>query len=569
MKKLFALISILFLVCSLYAVDSYIIPIDSELYTLVDTLYRAEGLAIPATSRPWSKAQADKIVEYANSLGIDEVNSSLYESILNVLDSEDMKWSFPDGFGFSAELNINPEFYYHTNTEEFISEENWAYDFNDRSKFLDFNLGFSLDDYFYTYCDLLYSVARYGEGGTVFYTPEEIKAGIGAIIPAGSYTENIIKENTRYSESFSLNMPSHSGFFDFCWPKRAFVSFGNEKVNLIIGRERIEWGNSNVGNFIFDKHVEYHDLARLSLYSDFFSYEWTNLFLDSNYYGSEEDDLGYSIYMAHRLDFRILRNLTFTISENVMYKAQTLDFGNLNPGNIYHNLNKRHIFNAIAHAELNYSPIKGMLLYGQFCLDQATAPNESDSQSPSIAYLAGIEYSHKAGKGHLTANAEYVYTSPLLYRRDEVDFLTFHKDNVFEAWDAIRLYYIGFPYGGDVNLIHFGIDYDIPETLYLSFTAEFMNKGEMTLLKPHNASGDNNDYAYLEDNKSPSGDIVNRYTTLTLSGEYKLPQLLSFMDASVTGNISYVKAVEEVKQSKEIRSSKDDVQLSMGLKLCF
>ena len=60
----------------------------------------------------------------------------------------------------------------------------------------------------------------------------------------------------------------------------------------------------------------------------------------------------------------------------------------------------------------------------------------------------------------LEAAAEYAKTSPIMYRRDEVDFLMPQRCYTLGAAKgnsgSPKLYYIGFPYGPDAQVIHFG-----------------------------------------------------------------------------------------------------------------
>jgi hypothetical protein len=48
----------------------------------------------------------------------------------------------------------------------------------------------------------------------------------------------------------------------------------------------------------------------------------------------------------------------------VMYQADTVNLRYLNPAFIFHNLNNRSMFNAIAHAELDIMLYRGLNLYG-------------------------------------------------------------------------------------------------------------------------------------------------------------------------------------------------------------
>lgn len=575
MKKLLIIFALLFSIFSISAKDAFVIPLESEFYDVIDTLYLREGAALPATARPWSKAQAEQVLGYLEKHGIEEENRELYQSALSLLDNEDLKWTFDDGFSLGLTAELFPEIYVHTNGEEFNAEEHWAYDFNDRNLFFRLIFEFGMDDFFYTFCDLSYNVDRNGEGGVVSYTPEELEHGIGAIVDgkyqgSDEYTyADIAKSVQRYADPFSFNMPSASKYIDFTTPKRAFIAFGGDKWSFMLGRERLNWGNSNVGNLIIDDHVDFHDLSRLQIFSDYFVYEWTNLFLDTNIANDSIGDKEYNIYMLHRLDFRPFEFFSFAISENLMFKGDIINIGKLNPGYIYHNFNYPIIFNAIAFAEVNLAPMKGMNIYGQYVLDQARAPNEDASQSDSNGILAGIEYTHKLGKGYMTENVELVRTSPLLYRRKNVDFLTFHGYDTHDAWGMIRPYYIGFPYGPDSRVINLSVGYRMPEVFNVKLNLELLEKGSMNMLTSHNESGNNADDAYLKDNKTPTGEVIHQYLTLTLTGEYFLPELLSFLDASVETNLSYVAARDLHKETKEKSNERSDLQFAFAFKLSF
>ena len=78
MKKI-ALCLIISLCCiaNLFSVSSYVIPTDSEFYSVIDLLYVLESEALPNTSRPWSEAQAKKALSYLEKNGINEENNRI------------------------------------------------------------------------------------------------------------------------------------------------------------------------------------------------------------------------------------------------------------------------------------------------------------------------------------------------------------------------------------------------------------------------------------------------------------------------------------------------------------
>ena len=71
------------------------------------------------------------------------------------------------------------------------------------------------------------------------------------------------------------------------------------------------------------------------------------------------------------------------------------------------------------------------------------------------------------------------------------------------------------------------------------------------------------------DNKTPSGNIINQYLTLTLSAEYFVPKFVDFIDASIETNLAYIAARTYNKTTKEYTEQKDDIQFALALKITF
>ena len=66
-----------------------------------------------------------------------------------------------------------------------------------------------------------------------------------------------------YTQNFSNNLILKSRDFDFQWPKRAILSLGGSNWNFNFGRDRLDWGNSHIGNMVLDDHELYRKLASL------------------------------------------------------------------------------------------------------------------------------------------------------------------------------------------------------------------------------------------------------------------------------------------------------------------
>lgn len=587
MKKFIIATVLVLLALPIWAVDAYIIPLSSPFYDIIDDLYALEGLGSPSDVRPYSAAEAEMFLTQVDDDSLTGYSKTLYDKAASIVE-ETVRWQFGDGFGLGARLGINPEVYMHINGEDFYNEEQWAYSYDDRKHFLELGLEFSVGDFFYTYADLMYTMGRYSEGAT-FLSSEDFPSGIGALLPLYEYEEQVITidgesvtvlvpvpveyyivdSSPQYQKGLSSNIPLKSALFEFEWPKRAFVAFGGDMWTLQFGRERLDWGNSRVLNFIIDSHVSYHDVLRLSVFTDHFSYEWDNIFFQTAGRVDNSYDSGIRILMAHRLEFRPIRYVSFAVSENVMYESPSLNLGYMNPGNIYHNLNNRQQFNAIASAELNIMPMRGLDIYAQAVLDQARAPNESASQGSAWGILAGVEYSFSPAEcGVFSLNVEFDYTSPLLYRRDGVDFLMFQRSVTMniDASTPLKLYYIGYRYGGDVALLHLGIDWRLYDVTRVYLSADFALKGEMDMAYSHNVGGDNEEYPNYP-GTTPSGNLTTRFMVVTLGGDYEIPGLPDWMSLSLSSSLSLVGSQVHDRASGTTSDGSLDVQASFALSL--
>ena len=587
MKKFIIATVLVLLTLPIWAVDAYIIPLSSPFYDIIDDLYALEGLGSPSDVRPYSAAEAEMFLTQVDDDSLTGYSKTLYDKAASIVE-ETVRWQFGDGFGLGARLGINPEVYMHINGEDFYNEEQWAYSYDDRKHFLELGLEFSVGDFFYTYADLMYTMGRYSEGAT-FLSSEDFPSGVGALLPLYEYEEKtietdsgptivlvpvpveyyIVDSSPQYQNGLSSNIPLKSALFEFEWPKRVFVAFGGDMWTLQFGRERLDWGNSRVSNFIIDSHVGYHDVLRLSVFTDHFSYEWDNIFFQTAGRVDSSYDSGIRILMAHRLEFRPIRYISFAVSENVMYESPSLNLGYMNPGNIYHNLNNRQQFNAIASAELNIMPLRGLDIYAQAVLDQARAPNESASQGSAWGILAGVEYSFSPAEcGVFSLNVEFDYTSPLLYRRDGVDFLMFQRSVTMDidASTPLKLYYIGYRYGGDVALLHFGADWRLYDVTRVYLSADFALKGVMDMAYSHNVDDDNGEYPNYP-GTTPSGNLITRFMVVTLGGEYEIPGLPDWMSLSLSSSLSLVGSQVHDSVSGTTSDGSFDVQASFALSL--
>jgi hypothetical protein len=250
--------------------------------------------------------------------------------------------------------------------------------------------------------------------------------------------------------------------------------------------------------------------------------------------------------MAHRLEFRILPSLALALSENLMCLPEGLSPRYLNTAAIYHNWYDRTRFNALASLELDFTFFKGYRLYTQAVIDQVRAPWEIDNEDSAWGILAGVEHGRPAGKGILSLSLEGAYTSPLLYRRDGVDFITIRPYKVNGVGDNLSFDYTGYPSGGDVLLLQLDASYRFPSpksdrAALVSARLFGMIHGKMHFFISHNEEGNNADLANLKARTlSGSDDERERSFGVSLRGMYPISLPVSFLSLSAWTGLDFV-----------------------------
>ncbi|MHC1691816.1 MAG: hypothetical protein AB9828_02155 [Sphaerochaetaceae bacterium] len=543
-------------------VSQEIIPLSSPVYTAMDNLYALTGAGTPSNSRPWSKTEAYLILSRVERAALADSTTlrRLYASITDELD-KGLRFQFADGFQFGVDVTLNTEGYHHTNGSDFKLDTDWVYGFEERKPSIMLALDFALMDFLYIYCDLQYGRNLYNAADTYGLTPQ-----IGAIINAGE--ANYTTWSSIYSQTFLTNfVPFNESYdFDFQWPKRAVASVGGDHWNFTLSRDKLNWGNGHSGNFIVDDHVDYQEYARAQVFSDYFKYDWLNVFFDTNPSGGEIPDSEFRVLMAHRLEFRILQRITLAISENVMYQNDVFDLRYINPAFIYHNLNNRSMFNAIAHIELDVAFAQGFNAYGQYVLDQARAPNESAAQADATGFLLGVEYAAVLEPALFSTSLEFAQTSPALYRRDGVDFLMFRKYFTNGASSGpgylLKVDYIGYPLGGDAQVLQWDATLDFPGKGSVCVQVQGTRQGEIDFLTAWEVVNATREAA-------PSGDHIDETLVIGVSGEYILPQVVSWIAGSLWAQANWIGRRIHTESTGTYASYTQDLQLSFGVSVRY
>ena len=509
MKRFLSVVLVLLCLLSVAAsaADGKVFPVGHEIYRLFDSLFIASGYVQPATSRPWTAAEARNELSRLDVSKLDSNQKELYSRLEEMIAQPEKDESI------RANVELSPEAYIHTN-ENYATDQMWAYSFNERKPFATLSLDAALGS-FYTYCEMGYGWGRTTNKDEAMSLQDIAAAegktwlGLGADVPTDDGSTLVVTKSDVYSRTFRFNFPSITQI-EIDVPRRTNIVFAWAHASVGIYKDRKVWGSSRIGNFIFDSHVSAYNYATLKIFGQKFAFDYTLMIpaqTYSNSQGAEKPAEFRRVFAAHRLDWYALKNLSFAMSENIMYRFDTPDMDILNPASIYHNQTNSILINAIAHLEAQYVPVPGLRMFFQFSLDQATAPTEADTQDSAMGYSGGISFARILEKGILNISLEGAYTDSAFYRRNHVDFIIWTNNSTNKPYTRYPIFtYMGFKYGGDTVALRFDADYAGHNGIGLYGNASIIWQGSFGMLDSHNKDGDNT----KEPNrrlKSPSGDV--------------------------------------------------------------
>ncbi len=489
--------------------DQKIYSVDSTIYKDIVKLYLATGHAMPSTTGPWSGDELTKMLEKLDATSIPEYLSATYESVAEELGVEPEKQF--DGGAMELSGTISLDLYAHTYNKTDITRKDtngieetafagrsywFGKDLSKNTPFFNLEWETWLGNNFYTYFAAFLSNSVRGA--------KEI----------GSTNLN---SNIPTLQNFELDFK----LLDINFPNRAFASIGGNGWSVELGRDQLNWGSASTGNLVLSNNFPYHDMARATVYTSRFKYTYLISFFPNkmDYYDSHKEETGevdadgnkimktvidykgtgdnrssgvlkgLYFYTAHRFEGRLLDDkLTLTVTEGLTYESQenSFQFSVLNPLGFMHNGYMPGNSNSTLAFEINWTPIKGLGIYGQLLIDQFAMPGFETSPGPDKdedvttdgkAFLLGAKYVTGVADGVLTINPEIVYVQPYAYLRDGkhgygLDYVAAIKYRLYSYEDYTHEegkkstdvlydeYTIGYTYGPDSLVVNLGTQWE-------------------------------------------------------------------------------------------------------------
>ncbi len=570
MKKLGLVILILIAALSCAFSTNY-----QKTYLMTDDIWiRANRLCIstghlgPTPVSPTTGAEILNAIEHLDYNSLTAAQKNEYDYIVSELTDPTEEIAFTaDNIILDPTLFLNIEAYAFSHLKDTPVDEFFV-PYRDRKPLLNFRLASHFGDIAFLEIEGLYKDSA---KGPQFDNEDNLIPG-----------SNVFYEFTNFS---FLVAPSYDGGWTYFFEKNGILpghpikvggSFGNDFMNLYIGRTRQEFGNGVTGNLIIGDNYSFQEVVKASFFSDLFTYDLSLTHFDNIEYDQAFKLSGmHQNRLIHRFEFNILNKFRFVFNIGAHILSDSpFDIRMLNPMMIVHNWNNNSESKAwnpnngdetnnIMGFELEWAFYPGLIAEAQVVIDQFKLPAEKTSTVPS-AYGFIINLKHVAilKKGYLESYIEGAYTSPYLYLNKKTYAPSDTKDPE-DMWmlDHITGYnllngfreteYSGYTYGPDAIVLSIGTEYSAFDSWTLSGGILFMAHGGYG--KEPWRCKDNHDG---KNPTTPSG-IVEYTLALSVGGSYYILDNLK-VDANVYTSFKW-------NYHNQPSIFRNDIQASVGL----
>jgi hypothetical protein len=496
-----------------------IVPIDSEIYSLIDYITMESGASLLSSIRPCSAAEVFNILGGIDYSVLSDAGKSAFDQILTLMEKQPV--FNEDNVAMQVGVKLAAELYLHTSADESI----WNYGYEERLPVFTLPVEAWFNESFYACLE---------------NSIEESRFKITDVDSDGNYIGNL------------TNIPVTFGDINYHFPQRAFISTGGDNWNLQIGREQLEYGMGESGKLLLSSYADYYDMMKLKGFSDNFAFTWTYINLES-WKDTITSDGVQRAFVDHAIETRVFDILTLYLNESIVLYGEDPELQFINPLLIYHNLFIKQNANSIASAGFRLTPIPGISLYGELAVDQLQTGLEQALYGSGVtatpnadAHMLGLKGALPLGPGYLGGFFEYIYTSPWMYLRDgpsEVSYYWQHRElsDVLKAIVFVTKP-LGFKYGPDTIAFAVSAGYTVPGVFSAALTADYVIKGENTIETAYT------DGIAAAEMTTPTGTPENKLV-IGLSGTYKL---FSFLSAQADLAWIYIDNYEHVTSSSVI-----------------
>ena len=566
-SRFVTLILSLLLVCTgLNAATQRTYLINSEVWKNTDMLCRLSGVLGPSTVSPVPESE---IIRALDRIDQNRLSSAFLELYNNTRDEvENHRYQFRDGeFSLDGTIRFNLEGYIHSHD---TVEEDFFIPYRDRASMFIGNAAADFSRFFYL------------EGQYDFrncLVPVPIAEDSNPIYMDSYYNGDWLFFRSQYGNYyfvgnyiFGRNPGKRDRNFSFqqSVPFVAYASAGNDYFSFLFGRNRQSFGNGITGNLIIGDNFSYQDIARLSANSEYLSYTLSYTHFGTQYADYDRPNTNaigtfgfngwHSTRVIHRLDFNLFKRLRLSLNLGATFFTDSaFDPRMFNPLMIIHGyMNNKEAYhlvtatdsrpdesNNIMSLEFEFIPVNGLLITGQYVMDQAQAVNEKETDVPDAwGMLINARYTLPLNGSALEVYGEFVYTNPYLY----LNYKEGNKESIQASSDNVRNYnydhvlgyyisnnsevsYTGYVWGPDSITADIGICYKKPSCYSISFDNLVRIKGERGINYAYLGKGPDDASSNIKNPdmkaKTPTGTAWISWV-MTLGCDYKINSSLEF-----------------------------------------
>ncbi len=311
-------------------------------------------------------------------------------------------------------------------------------------------------------------------------------------------------------------------------PERGIAAFYAPPFELRFGRDKLNLGPGKWSTLTVSKNVPYFDYLKARFFVDWMSYSFHLIQLNPtistdesialpNLYKREinwpmngEPFIERSKYLAiARLILTPLPWFSLTIMQTNLIAGRYPWISDLNPFSIYHNNFTEGVYSVPIDVSLSVVPYKGIKLYFEFLLYDASVADETDPTiNPSaFAFQAGLTVLSspffQIGSGRFRLDTELSLIDPWTYGK-YYDLRKFTTRIIYVESFIGRMwvdYPLGYYLGPDVIDLNMALAYGVPGDWEFELHWNFTGKGEIDLY----GWGDNSDYAKFPSTRTPYG----------------------------------------------------------------
>lgn len=458
-----------------------------EIYIRVDTLCRSAGVVGPGRVSPVNETMLIQALERIDVSELNSAEQEEYSRLVDILSEDDLIISsgfFSFDLNLAANLSVNiadyNEFNFSNSNDLGPStdrREDAIVPYRYEKPFLSFmpeltfgdSVSFSADFFVKNAKDRMY------------------ESSLGWLITSGS------DGSPRILKSMAVELPYQAG-----------LSAGNGWFSLMLGRYPHSIGAGVTGNLVVGDNFIYQELAKLSFFSDLFSYDISVTRFDRQ----RENDKGTTSFskqefsgpqqyrVVHRFDVNLFDRFRIALNLGTIYDGTIFDPRFFYPFVLGHNyfnysnkIEKEYYdeANNMISLDIEFSLFERFTVYAEVAIDQFQMYWEPQADlPPAFAGLINLKYSKVTSSGTWNAYGEAVYTNPYIYLNRKVldGKIDYNLDYVVGYYmQYIDDYgYSGYVYGPDTMVFALGLDFESSDQAWnLGFSILYRLKGEKGL----------------------------------------------------------------------------------------